>query len=147
MEQLVIEQRLAAPKVASASLWRTLWPDNERGRHCVSDVRRTDPSDVHNAHKRHPTPGASTFIIINYVIYGANIYESHALLIPQGVAVSKDGLSTSTLADLQCCLQRRANDTFPVRLWGAAAALESPCMFIESQTPEWLVLKHAWWHH
>lgn len=128
MEQLVIEQRVAPPKAAPASLWRALSPG------------------IHNTKRDLNTPPASTFIIINNVVYGANILEPHAQLIPQGVAISKDGLSTSTLADLQCCLQRRANDTFPVRLWGASV-LESPCMFIESQTPEWLVLKHAWWHH
>lgn len=125
MEQLVIEQTVAPAKAVTVKLWYTL------------------SSDVCGAF-----PPVTTFIIINQVICGATIFESHAIFIPQGVAVRKDVLSASTLADLQSCLQRRTNDTFPVRLWSAARpVLESPRMFIESQTSEYLVLKHAWWQN
>lgn len=125
MEQLVLENcpRLSSPR--QTKLWQVVTPNAKN------------------------QPNQSSFVIINNHICSATFREADVTMIPSGVMVHKDILPTTTLANIQACLQRKTNDTFPVQVYildpPTDHVLESPCMFVETQTPTHLVLRHAWW--
>lgn len=129
MEQLVMEQRVGPVAPRPMKLWHVV------------------PTTATLGLPSH-TP---SIIIINYCIRAATLQDTDVVFIPDGIILKKDRLPKATLLDVQACLQRQTNDIFPVRVHitsnptEASHVLEAPCMFIERQTPDWFVLRHAWW--